>query len=105
MQNFSHPLSRLSAETTALSTIANNLANQNTTGYKDKAVLFSDLFYQSLGTTGSGDPMQVGAGTQVGSTPSLFTDGSVSATGVPTDVAIQGAGFFVVQDASGVVSY
>ncbi|SRR5579872_898882 len=105
MPNFSIPLSGLTAESTALSTIANNLSNQNTTGYKDKVVLFSDLFYQTLGTTGSGDPIQMGAGTQVGSTPSLFTQGSVSATGVPTDVAIQGNGFFAVQDGSGVVSY
>jgi flagellar hook protein FlgE len=105
MPNFSIPLSGLTAESTALSTIANNLSNQNTTGYKDKVVLFSDLFYQNLGTTGSGDPIQVGAGTQVGSTPSLFTQGSVSATGVATDVAIQGAGFFVVQDSSGVINY
>ena len=47
----------------------------------------------------------MGAGTQVGSTPSLFTQGSVSSTGVPTDVAIQGSGFFAVQDANGAVSY
>ncbi len=98
MPNFSLPLSGLTAESTALSTIANNQSNQNTTGYKDKVVLFSDLFYQNLGTTGAGDPIQLGAGTQVGSTPSLFTQGSVDATGVPTDVAIQGAGFFAVQD-------
>lgn len=105
MPNFSIPLSGLTAESAALSTIANNLANQNTTGYKDKVVLFSDLFYQNLGTAGSGDPIQVGAGTEVGSMPSLFTQGSVSATGVPTDVAIQGSGFFVVQDSNGVISY
>ena len=105
MPNFSIPLSGLTAESTALSTIANNLANQNTTGYKSKVVLFSDLFYQNLGTTGSGDPLQVGAGTQVGGTPSLFTQGSVNSTGVSTDVAIQGSGFFVVQDPNGVVSY
>jgi flagellar hook protein FlgE len=105
MPNFSIPLSGLTAESTALSTIANNLSNQNTTGYKDKVVLFSDLFYQNLGTTGAGDPVQLGAGTQVGSTPSLFTQGSVSSTGVPTDVAIQGDGFFAVQSASGVISY
>ena|SRR5258707_1093692 len=105
MPNFSIPLSGLTAESTALSTIANNLSNQNTTGYKDKVVLFSDLFYQNLGTTGAGNPIQLGAGTEVGSTPSLFTQGSVDATGVPTDVAIQGAGFFAVQDASGAVSY
>jgi len=89
---FHSPDSR--AESTALSAIANNLSNQNTTGYKDTSVLFSDLFYQSLGTTGAGDPIQVGAGVEVGSMPSLFTQGSISSTGVPTDVAIQGDGFF-----------
>ena len=105
MPNFSIPLSGLTAESSALSTIANNLANQNTTGYKSKVVLFSDLFYQNLGTAGTGDPIQVGAGAQVGATPSLFTQGSVSATGVATDVAIQGSGFFVVKDGSGVTRY
>lgn len=105
MPNFSIPLSGLTAESTALSTIANNLANQNTTGYKSKVVLFSDLFYQNLGTGGTGDPVQVGAGTQVGATPSLFTQGSVSSTGVDTDVAVQGSGFFVTQDSSGVIRY
>lgn len=105
MGNFSIPLSGLTAESTDLSAIANNLSNQNTTGYKDTSVLFSDLFYQSLGTTGSGDPIQVGAGTQIGSMASLFTQGSVSATGVPTDVAIQGTGFFSVQNSSGTIDY
>ena len=104
MPNFSIPLSGLTADATALSAIANNLANQNTTGYKDTQVLFSDLFYQSLGTTGAGDPIQVGAGTAVGSMPSMFTQGSVQSTGVPTDVAIQGDGFFAVQQ-DGVTSY
>jgi flagellar hook protein FlgE len=105
MPDFSIPLSGLTAESTALSAIANNLSNQNTTGYKDTSVLFSDLFYQNLGTTGSGDPIQVGAGTEIGSMPSLFTQGSISATGVPTDVAIQGNGFFAVQDSSGNIDY
>jgi len=105
MSNFSIPLSGLTAESTALSAVANNLANQNTTGYKDTSVLFSDLFYQSLGTTGSGDPIQVGAGTEVSSMPSLFTQGSVSSTGVPTDVAIQGSGFFAVQNSDGTIDY
>jgi flagellar hook protein FlgE len=105
MPDFSIPLSGLTAESTALSAIANNLSNQNTTGYKDTSVLFSDLFYQSLGTTGSGDPIQVGAGTEIGSMPDLFTQGSISATGVPTDVAIQGNGFFAVQNSSGTIAY
>ena len=60
MPNFSIPLSGLTAESTALSAIANNLSNQNTTGYKTKVVLFSDLFYQNLGTSGAGDPIQQG---------------------------------------------
>lgn len=104
MPNFSIPLSGLTAESTALSAVANNLSNQNTTGYKDTSVLFSDLFYQNLGTTGSGDPIQVGAGTQINSMPATFTQGSVQSTGVPTDVAIQGTGFFAVQQ-QGVISY
>jgi flagellar hook protein FlgE len=105
MPDFSIPLSGLTAESTALSAIANNLSNQNTTGYKDTQVQFSDLFYQSLGTTGAGDPIQVGAGTEISAMPSLFTQGSISATGVPTDVAIQGTGFFAVQDSSGNIDY
>jgi flagellar hook protein FlgE len=105
MPDFSIPLSGLTAESTDLSAIANNLANQNTTGYKDTQVQFSDLFYQQLGTTGSGDPIQVGAGTEIGSMPALFTQGSISATGVQTDVAIQGNGFFAVQNSSGVIDY
>lgn len=104
MPNFSIPLSGLTADSTALSAIANNLANQNTTGYKDVSVVFNDLFYQNLGTTGSGDPIQLGAGAEVAGMPGLFTQGSVSATGVPTDVAIQGSGFFVTQK-DGVISY
>jgi flagellar hook protein FlgE len=105
MPDFSIPLSGLTSESTALSAIANNLSNQNTTGYKDTQVQFSDLFYQSLGTTGAGDPIQVGAGTEIGSMPALFTQGSISATGVPTDVAIQGNGFFAVQNSSGTIDY
>lgn len=105
MPDFSIPLSGLTAESTDLSAIANNLANQNTTGYKDTSVLFSDLFYQNLGTTGSGDPIQVGAGTEISEMPSLFTQGSISSTGVPTDVAIQGTGFFAVQNTDGSTDY
>ena len=104
MPTFSIPLSGLTAESTALSAIANNLANQNTVGYKDVRVLFRDLFYEDMGTTGSGDPVQLGAGTQVGSMPGTFTQGSVESTGVPTDVALQGDGFFVVQK-DGIISY
>ena len=98
MPNFSIPLSGLNASDTALATISNNLANLNTTGYKDTNVNFQDMFYQLLGSNGSGDQLQVGAGTSVGSIATNFSGGSVEDTGVNTDVAISGNGFFVVKD-------
>jgi len=104
MPSFSIPLSGLTASSTALSTIANNLANLNTIGYKDMRVLFSDLFYQTLGSNGAGDPIQQGAGATVGSMPTMFTQGNVNPTGVATDVAIMNDGFFIVQG-NGVQSY
>lgn len=104
MPTFSIPLSGLTSMSTALATIANNLANLNTTGYKDTRVLFRDLFYQSLGTSGAGDPIQQGAGAGVAAMPSLFTQGSVDPSGVATDVAIIGEGFFITQK-SGVTTY
>ena len=97
MPSFAIPLSGLSASSLALSSIANNLANLNTVGYKDSGVQFRDLFYQNLGSSGGGDPIQIGAGVAVGSQSTLFTPGSIESSGKQTDVAIQGDGFFVVQ--------
>jgi len=104
MPSFSIPLSGLTASSEALSTTANNLANLNTIGYKDEHIQFADLFYQNFGTNGAGDPIQQGAGVTVASKPSDFTQGNVTPTGVSTDVAIQGNGFFVVEK-NGVRSY
>lgn len=104
MPSFSIPLSGLTASSQALSTTANNLANLNTIGYKDQQIQFADLFYQSFGSNGAGDPIQQGAGVKVASQPSNFTEGNVNPTGVSTDVAINGNGFFVVK-ANGVQSY
>jgi flagellar hook protein FlgE len=104
MPNFSIPLSGLDASSAALATTANNLANLNTVGYKDQQIQFADLFYQNLGSDGAGDPIQQGAGVQVSSQPSNFTQGNVTATGVDTNVAINGNGFFVVEK-NGVQSY
>jgi flagellar hook protein FlgE len=97
MPQFSIPLSGLTASSAAMSTIANNLANLNTVGYKGSHTQFSDLFYQTIGTSGSGDPVQIGAGTAVDSTTTNQTAGSIESTGVETDVAVMGDGFFVVQ--------
>src|SRR6266849_1214207 len=104
MPSFSIPLSGLTASSEALSTTANNLANLNTIGYKDEQIQCSDLFYQNFGTNGAGDPIQQGAGVTVASKPSNFTQGNVTPTGVSTDVAIQGNGFFVVEE-NGVQTY
>jgi flagellar hook protein FlgE len=104
MPSFSTALSGLDAESQALSVISNNLANLNTVGYKAADPQFQDLFYQQLGTSGDGNPIQVGVGTTVGSIPALFTQGGIESTGVPTDVAIQGNGFFVVND-NGIQAY
>ena len=104
MPVFSIPLSGLNSSSAALSTIANNLANLNTVGYKQERTLFRDLFYQTVGTTGAGNPIQTGAGSAVDSISSNFTPGSVQTTGVPTDVAIGGDGFFVVEK-DGVLSF
>jgi len=101
MPLFSIPLSGLTASSDALNIISNNLANLNTVGFKDQQANFQDLFYQMLGTTGAGDPIQQGAGTEVGSVDSNFTNGDLQATGIPTDVAITGNGFFITQGANG----
>lgn len=101
MASFYIPLTGLNADSTALNTIANNLANMNTTGYKSKSVNFSDLFYQQMGEAGSGDPIQRGSGKHVASIGTDFTDGSPNATNVDTNVALQGNGFFVVSDGGG----
>ena len=85
--------------------ITNNVANVDTPGYKRAQSMFSDLFYQTIGSSGSGDPIQVGAGTKVGVVDTNFTPGSTDSTGVDTNVAIGGDGFFVVQDNNGVNSY
>jgi flagellar hook protein FlgE len=96
MASFSIPLTGLNADSTALNTIANDLANMNTTGFKAQTVNFGDLFYQQIGTAGSGDPIQYGAGTKVASIETDFSNGSPNSTGVDSDVALQGNGFFVV---------
>ncbi len=91
------PLTGLESSSEALSVTSNNLANLNTIGFKSQRALFGDLFYQQVGTSGAGDPTQIGLGATVEAVDSQFTEGSIQASGVPTDVAIQGDGFFVVQ--------
>jgi len=105
MASFSIPLTGLEADSTALNTIANDLSNMNTTAFKAQSTNFSDLFYQQIGSTGAGDPIQVGAGVKVASNETGFTQGSINSTGNATDVALNGSGFFVVSNGGGGYEY
>ena len=95
--SFSTSLSGLSAQQQKLDVIGNNLANLNTVGFKASTVQFSDLVSQSVGST-SANPALVGLGVTTGSISPNFAQGGVQNTGVPTNVAIQGSGFFVIGD-------
>jgi flagellar hook protein FlgE len=95
--SFSSSLSGLNANAQKLSVIGNNLANINTIAFKASTVNFSDLVSQSVGGSSS-NPMQVGLGVTTGSIAPNFSQGGMANTGVPTNVAIQGNGFFVVGD-------
>ena len=105
MGNFSIALSGLQANSVALNTIGNNLANLNTTAYKGQTTSFEDLFYQQIGQSGSGDAIQVGAGTKVSGTSTDFTEGTIlpDSNANSSDMALAGNGFFVVNQ-SGVQS-
>lgn len=103
MSAFFSAVSGLKSETSNLNVIANNIANVNTTGYKSQRVSFADLLSQTLSsasgstaTTGGTNPVQVGLGVSVASTDTNMTTGSTTSTGIDTDVAISGSGFFVV---------
>jgi flagellar hook protein FlgE len=98
MPNFSIALTGLQADTVALNTIGNNLANLNTTAFKSQTTSFEDLFYQNIGTSGSSDPLQVGVGTRVSATASDYTQGSLNTASSSTDMALSGNGFFLVQN-------
>src|SRR5581483_2557772 len=95
---FSTALSALSANSTAINIVGNNLANLNTTGYKTEDVQFSDLMSQQLGATSS---TSVGLGVGPAQAVRQFTQGSIQQTNGPLDAAINGDGFFVVKDTAG----
>ena len=101
--SFSTALSALDADTTALSVVGNNLANLNTPGFKASVVYFRDLVTQSVGA-GLSDT-QVGFGTAEPNTIREFTQGAIQTSTGPLDAAIQGNGFFVVQNAAGETMY
>lgn len=101
--SFSTALSALSAHSTAIDVVGNNLANLNTPGFKTSVVSFHDLVTQSLGA-GLGDT-QVGFGVGRPVTLRQFSQGAIQTTSGPMDAAIQGDGFFVVRTSTGTQAY
>ena len=99
--SFSTALSALSADTTAIDVVGNNLANLNTAGFKASTVAFHDLLSQSIGSGST----QVGFGVGTPVTLRHFSQGAIQSTAGPLDAAIQGDGFFVVKTPSGATEY
>lgn len=98
---FQHGLSGLSAASTNLDVIGNNIANANTAGYKQSQAQFTDIFANSLGGAGAS---QVGIGARVSTIAQEFNQGNISPTSNPLDIAINGQGFFRMND-DGAISY
>lgn len=105
--------SGMSAQQTNVDNIANNLANANTMGYKQRRAQFQDLLYQNMVTPGSqaGQQttvpagLQVGLGTRTSSNEVIFTQGNFQNTDNPLDLVIQGRGFFQIRRPSGEIGY
>ena len=104
----------MAAQQTNVETIANNLANMNTTGFKQQRAEFQDLLYQNIQTPGAQtsdqgtyapNGIQLGAGVRTAAIYRITTQGDLQSTGNPYDVAVQGAGYFRIQQADGTDAY
>jgi flagellar hook protein FlgE len=98
-------VSGLQNHQTRMDVIGNNIANVNTTGFKRGRVNFQDMISQQLSgaakptvEVGGVNPKEVGLGVTTASIDTVFTQGNLESTGIATDVAIQGNGFFVMKD-------
>jgi len=99
-------LSGLVANQTELSVVGNNIANANTTAFKSSQVQFTPQFYvtddtgsEPTSTFGGTDPSQVGLGTEVASITQNLSQGELQNTGIASDLAINGNGYFIIQPA------
>jgi flagellar hook protein FlgE len=98
---FQQGLSGLDASSKSLDVIGNNVANANTYGAKSSRAEFADLYANAL----SGSQNSVGIGVTVAAVSQQFTQGTITATSNPLDLAINGNGFFQVSNASGGIAY
>ncbi len=99
--SFQQGLSGLNTASKSLDVIGNNVANASTVGFKQSQAQFSDVFANTL--SGSGGT-QVGIGSKLSSVSQLFSQGNVTVTNNPLDLAVNGRGFFRMSD-SGAISY
>jgi len=105
--------SGMSAQQLNVDTIANNLANANTTAFKTRRTQFQDLVYQNMVQPGTAAGqqttvpagLQVGLGTRPSSNEIVFAQGSLAQTGNTLDLAISGNGFFQIRQPSGELAY
>src|SRR5260370_35587363 len=95
-------ISGMRAEQTFMDVIGNNIANVNTTGYKASRITFEDMLSQTYQAPAPGDTArgsvnsgQIGLGAKVSSVGMMMAAGSLQSTQSPTDLAIQGQGYFV----------
>ncbi|HEX3811022.1 MAG TPA: flagellar basal-body rod protein FlgG [Rhizomicrobium sp.] len=104
----------MQAQQTNVETIANNLANMNTTGYKQQRAEFQDLLYQTVLQPGSQSSdsgtvipsgIQLGAGVSTAAVYRIDTQGDLKQTSNPYDLAVQGSGFFHIQMPDGTDAY
>ena len=105
--------SGMEAQQLNIDTIAHNLANINTSGFKQRKVQFQDLLYQSERNAGTSSTasteypvgLQVGLGTKPVATQMIFTQGDYAATKSPLDMVIEGQGFFQIVQSNGQIAY
>lgn len=99
--SFQQGLSGLNAASKTLEVIGNNVSNASTVGFKQSRAEFADVYANSL--TGSGSS-QIGIGTKISTVAQQFTQGNISSTNNPLDIAINGGGFFRLSD-GGAITY
>lgn len=97
--SFQQGLSGLNAAARNLDVIGNNVANSNTVGFKGSRAIYADVYAASLSGAGGAE---VGIGTSVASIQQQFTQGNVTVTNNPLDIAVNGSGFFRMSGTNGI---
>lgn len=105
--------SGMQAQQLNIDVVAHNLANVNTAGFKKSRADFEDLMYQTIKSAGAPSTtttqvptgIQIGLGAKPASVTKIFTEGNISQTGNDLDIAIEGRGFFQIQQPDGTTAY